>query len=275
MQHAGSLTAETRTPLLEISNLEVVYHRAATAIQGISLKVEEGTITSLVGTNGAGKTTCLFAVGGFMRADDVQITQGDILFEGSSIKGLPNYRISDGGISLVPERDKIFTTLTVDDNLAACHPRRGGGVMTREEIYELFPVLANRRPSVAGYLSGGERQMLAIGMALLSRPRLMLIDELSLGLAPVVVGQLQEVIRHLSNSYGISFLVVEQNANTVLDVADYIYVIENGRIVFDGTRERLLGHHDFQEFYLGVERGGDQKSYRDIKQYRRKRRWFG
>lgn len=276
MQHRKDVGKTASPPLLGIQNLEVVYHRAATAIQGVSLKVDEGSITALVGTNGAGKTTTLSAIAGFMRADDVQITQGDILFAGESIRGRPNYHISGMGISLVPERDKIFTTMTVEENLAACQPRRAGdNVMSRDDVYAMFPAVADRRTSVAGYLSGGERQMLAIGMTLLSRPRLIMIDEMSLGLAPVIVGQLQEVVRTLRKDIGISFLIVEQNASTALDIADYTYVIENGRVVFDGTRERLLAHDDFQEFYLGVERSGDQKSYRDIKQYRRKRRWFG
>ncbi|MBM3573366.1 MAG: ABC transporter ATP-binding protein, partial [Alphaproteobacteria bacterium] len=244
--------------------------------QGVSIKVRPGSITAIVGTNGAGKTTTLAAIAGFMRADDVQITEGDVLFQGASIKDLPNFRISALGISLVPERDKIFKVLTVEENLAACVPGRAdGGVMTRQDIYQLFPPLAERRGTVAGYLSGGERQMLAVGMTLLSRPKLIMIDEMSLGLAPVVVAQLQESVRTIRRDFGVSFLVVEQNASTALDIAEYTYVLENGRVVFDGTRERLLSHDDFQEFYLGVERGGEQKSYKDIKQYRRKRRWFG
>ncbi|MBM3599679.1 MAG: ABC transporter ATP-binding protein [Alphaproteobacteria bacterium] len=272
----GQAVQATAPPLLKVTNLEVVYHRAATAVQGVSIKVDQGTITAIVGTNGAGKTTTLAAIAGFMRADDVHITQGDVLFDGIQIKELPNYRISALGISLVPERDKIFKVLSVEDNLAACVPGRGTeGVMSRADVYQLFPALASRRGTVAGYLSGGERQMLAIAMTLLSRPKLIMIDEMSLGLAPVIVAQLQESVRTLRREFGISFLIVEQNAATALEIAEYTYVLENGRVVFDGTRDRLLGHDDFQEFYLGIERGGEQKSYKDIKQYRRKRRWFG
>lgn len=263
-------------PLLELRGVEVVYHRAATAVQGVSLTVAEGSITTLIGTNGAGKTTTLGAVAGFMRADDVAVTAGEILFRGRSIKGLPSHRVTGRGISLVPERDKIFATMTVEENLAACGSRRGdGGLMSRRDLFDLFPAIAARRGSVAGYLSGGERQMLAIAMTLLARPSLVLIDEMSLGLAPVIVSQLQRTILRLRDELKLSFLVVEQNAASALEIGDYAYVLENGRVVFDGTPARLLGHEDFQEFYMGVERGGDQKSYRDIKQYRRKRRWFG
>lgn len=274
MEHSTKLINTEKAPILDITNLEVVYHRAATAIQGVSLKVAAGSITALVGTNGAGKTTTLSAIAGFMRADDVHITQGDILYEGESIKGRPNYRISGLGISLVPERNKIFTTMTVDENLAACHPIRGSGMMSSSDVLEMFPSLARRRNSVAGYLSGGERQMLAIAMTLLSRPRLILVDEMSLGLAPVIVGQLQDIVRQVREQFGISFLVVEQNARMALELADYTYVMENGHVVFDGTTERLLTHRDFQEFYLGMGDSGE-RSYRDVKQYRRKRRWFG
>ena len=262
--------------LLELDNLEVIYQRAITAIQGVSLRAREGAITALVGTNGAGKSTILAAIAGFMRADDVQIPNGRILFDGKPILRKSNYNISALGIALVPEREKIFAPMTVLENLAPCRSARvsSGMHMHVDQLFELFPRLAERRSAVAGYLSGGERQMLALSMALLNRPRLMLIDEMSLGLAPVIVTQLQDVVRRLRTEFGISFLVVEQNANLALELADYTYVIENGRIVFDGTRERLLAHADFQEFYLGVKSEGE-RSYRDVKQYRRKRRWFG
>lgn len=264
-----------KSPLLQVENLEVIYHRAITAIQGVSLEVEEGSITALVGTNGAGKSTTLAAVAGFMRADDVQIPQGSIRFDGGEIRGLRNFQISALGIGLVPEREKIFATMTAYENLTACRPGRvNGRAMAMGDVLSLFPRLAERRDTVAGYLSGGERQMLAISMALLNSPRLVLIDEMSLGLAPVIVEQLQDAVRRLRDEFGLSFLVVEQNASMALELADYTYVMENGRIVFDGTTERLLAHEDFQEFYLGMGQEGE-RSYHDVKQYRRKRRWFG
>lgn len=263
-------------PILEIAGLEVIYQRAITAIQGVSISVARNSITALVGTNGAGKSTMLAAIAGFMRADDAQIPQGKINFDGRSLLGLRAYEISALGIGHVPERDKIFRTMTVSENLAASiHRRRGSkGAISLANIWELFPRLKERSASVAGYLSGGERQMLAISMALLNEPRLMLIDEMSLGLAPIMVTQLQETIRTLRREFGITFLIVEQNASVALDLADYTYVMENGRIVFDGVSEKLRSHDDFRDFYLGVGQAGD-RSYQDVKQYRRKRRWFG
>jgi branched-chain amino acid transport system ATP-binding protein len=262
-------------PLLAIENLEVIYQRAITAVQGISLQVREHSITSIVGTNGAGKSTTLAAIAGFVRADDAQVPQGSITFDGKPLIGLRNYDISHLGIALVPERNKIFPTMTVTENLAASrHGGADGGNSSFEEIFTRFPRLAERRRSIAGYLSGGERQMLAISMALLNRPRLLMIDEMSLGLAPIIVAQLQQIVRELRRDLGITFLLVEQNANVALDLADYTYVMENGRIVFDGTSERLRAHSDFKEFYLGLAQAG-QRHYQDVKQYRRKRRWFG
>jgi branched-chain amino acid transport system ATP-binding protein len=264
-------------PLLEIEHLEVIYQRAITAIQGISLRVADGSITALVGTNGAGKSTTLAAIAGFIRADDAQVPQGRITFAGRPLAGLRNYDISNLGIGLVPERNKIFPTMTVMENLEASRATKSTDdrrAFTFEEIFALFPPLAGRRRSVAGYLSGGERQMLALSMALVNAPRLLMIDEMSLGLAPLIVEQLQQVVHELRRESGLTFLVVEQNANIALDLADYIYVMENGRIVFDGTSERLRSHSDFQEFYLGLGQSGD-RHYQDVKQYRRKRRWFG
>ncbi len=268
-----------RAPLLAIDNLEVIYQRAITAIQGISLRVAENSITAIVGTNGAGKSTMLSAIAGFVRADDAQILQGSIAYAGRPLLGLRNYQISNLGIGLVPERNKIFPTMTVMENLAASRrtapsSSNGAAVSPFDEIFSRFPRLAERKRSVAGYLSGGERQMLAISMALLNRPRLLMIDEMSLGLAPIIVSQLERTVRDLRRDLGITFLIVEQSANIALGLADYTYVMENGRIVFDGTSERLRAHSDFKEFYLGLNQGGD-RHYREVKQYRRKRRWFG
>jgi branched-chain amino acid transport system ATP-binding protein len=274
---AEAVTLRQAAALLVIENLEVIYNRAVTAVQGVSIGVVEGSITALVGTNGAGKSTTLAAIAGFMRADDVQVPNGTITFAGEQLRGLRNYQISGRGIGLVPERNKIFPTMSVAQNLAACRPADEGSAkraLSLEEIVALFPRLKERYGSIAGYLSGGERQMLAIGMALLTGPRLLLIDEMSLGLAPIVVSQLQDTVRQLRDRWGVTFLVVEQSAATALEVADYLYVMENGRVVFDGTPERLRQHGDFREFYLGMGEGG-QRSYSDVKQYRRKRRWFG
>jgi branched-chain amino acid transport system ATP-binding protein len=262
--------------LLQLKNIEVVYHRAVTAVQGVSLTVNEGSITAIVGTNGAGKSTTLSAIAGFTRAEDVHVTEGDIHFDGIRLNGLRNYHVSALGVALVPEREKIYPTMTVQENLIACRTSRGQKrVIDLSGVFELFPALHERRNAVAGYVSGGERQMLAISMALLTGPRLLMIDEMSMGLAPIIVGLLLDVLKRLRAEFGITLLFVEQNANTALAIADYIYVMEHGRIVFDGTPTRLSTHPDFQEFYLGMAHAGGEKSYQDVKQYRRKRRWFG
>lgn len=261
-------------PLLEVSNLEVVYHRAITAVQGVSFAVADNAIAALVGTNGAGKTTTLTAISGFMRVEDAKITEGEVRLRGERVDQRRTDQISRLGIAHVPERDKIFPTLTVRENLTACRACSKAGDFDLADAFELFPRLRERQNSVSGYLSGGERQMLAISLALITQPRLVLIDEMTLGLAPAVVDVLVEAIRRLQHERGLTFLIVEQNAMTALDLADYVYVMENGRIVFDGDPVRLRAHDDFREFYLGFGSKGE-KSFQDVKQYRRKRRWFG
>jgi branched-chain amino acid transport system ATP-binding protein len=259
--------------LLEVEKLEVVYHHVATALQGVSLAVPERSIVALLGTNGAGKTTTLRAISGFLGLDDAAITDGRVTFLGRVVNGQPPHALVRAGLVLVPERDKVFETLTVQDNLEAMvRGVRPGPDL--DVVFDLFPVLAERRRQLAGYLSGGERQMLAIGAALLCRPLVLLIDELSLGLAPVVVETLMQLVERLRAQLGLAILLVEQNVGAALEVADHGYVMEHGRIVYDGPRDRLLAHEDVQEFYLGI--GGDarRRSYTDVKQYRRRRRWF-
>jgi branched-chain amino acid transport system ATP-binding protein len=259
--------------LLEVRQLEVVYHRVATAIQGVSLDVESGSIVALVGTNGAGKTTTLRAISGFLQSEDAEITDGEIRFAGERINGRRPHELARAGIILVPEREKVFATLTVKENLQFA--AREGGAMTLEGVLDYFPALAHRQGQLAGYLSGGEKQMLAVGMALLCRPTLLLIDELSLGLAPIVIRQLMEQLARVSRDLGFTVLLVEQNANAALAVSHYGYVMEGGRIVFSGKASELISHPDVREFYLGGAREAESKSYREIKQYRRKRRWWG
>jgi branched-chain amino acid transport system ATP-binding protein len=260
--------------LLEVENVEVVYHHVATAVQGVSLRVPDRSIVALLGTNGAGKTTTLRAISGFLGGDDARVVAGRIAFRGETITGRRPHEIVRRGVVLVPEREKVFETLTVQDNLAALVPGRRR-LVTLEQIFEYFPVLAERRRQLAGYLSGGERQMLALATALLCQPSLLLVDELSLGLAPMAVEQLMRLVARLRDELGLAVLLVEQNAVAALGIADAGYVIEHGRIVYDGSVERLLAHEDIREFYLGV--GGhraDRKRYTDVKQYRRRRRWF-
>ena len=259
--------------LLELENVEVVYHHVATAVQGVSLQVPDRSIVALLGTNGAGKTTTLRAISGFLGGDEAEVVAGRISFRGETITGRRPHEIARRGLVLVPERDKVFETLTVQENLVALVPGRRR-LVTQAQIFDYFPVLAQRRRQLAGYLSGGERQMLALATALLCQPTLLLVDELSLGLAPMVVETLMTLVARLRDELGLAVLLVEQNAAAALAIADAGYVIEHGRIVYDGTVERLLAHEDIREFYLGVGHRTDRKRYTDVKQYRRRRRWF-
>jgi len=265
-------------PVLAVAKLEVVYQRAITAVQGITLSATEGQIVGILGTNGAGKSTLLRAISGFHGIDDARVTDGTITFKGRRIENGEPHRMAQAGIVLVPEREKVFPNLTVAENLIV--PAAPGLTASErrrreEQVMQFFPKLGDLRHRTAGLLSGGERQMLAIAGALVCKPELLLVDELSLGLAPVVIDDLMARLLQVKRELGITILLVEQSAAVALEVADYSYVLENGRIVLDGDKARLLGHSDIQEFYLGQSRGGKRRSYRDVKQYRRSRRWYG
>ncbi len=259
--------------MLEVENLEVTYSRVIVAVQGVSLKVPENSIVALLGTNGAGKSTTVRAISGFLPVDDAEIKKGAIRFDGQSILGRPPYDVARRGVVLVPERRKIFETLTVEENMRIS-PGASAAADDIERLFGIFPVLAERRQQIAGYLSGGERQMLAISQALLCKPKLLLVDELSLGLAPFLVKELMVRLRELREKFHLSILLIEQDAGSALAIADYGYIMEGGRVVYEGTADKLRGHGDVQEFYLG---SGDsaRASYRDVKQYRRSRRWWG
>lgn len=260
--------------LLQVEKLEVVYGRAITAIQGITLNANKGEIVALLGTNGAGKTTTLRAISGFLGLDDARVTEGAIHFKNENLANRPPYLITKLGIVLVPERDKVFPNLSVVETLAASVPASGADRKRLEEMtFAFFPKLAELRARTAGLLSGGERQMLALASAIVCGPELLLVDELSLGLAPVVVEDLAQRLVEIRNQLGITILLVEQNAAVALSIADRGYVLENGRVVLDGDATRLKNHPDIQEFYLGG--AGERRSYRDVKQYRRSRRWYG
>jgi branched-chain amino acid transport system ATP-binding protein len=255
----------------------VVYHRAVTAVQGITLAVDAGRIVALLGTNGAGKTTTLRAISGFLGLDDARVTEGAINFRGEHIENRLPHENTRRGIVLVPERDKVFPNLTVAENLVVPVPHGTAAIERRRRealVYQFFPQLGALRNRIGGLLSGGERQMLALASALVCRPELLLVDELSLGLAPVVVEDLLRRLAEIRRELGITILIVEQSATVALEIADYGYVMENGRIVLDGTAERLRRHPDIQEFYLGL-KSGERRSYREVKQYRRSRRWYG
>jgi branched-chain amino acid transport system ATP-binding protein len=259
--------------LLKAEKLEVTYQRVITAVQGVSLEVSRGSLVAILGTNGAGKTTTLRALSGFLGIDDAEVTEGAVHYKSERIEREPPHRIAARGIVLVPERSKVFENLSVVDNLEAA-PRHGADRRRLvERVYEFFPRLAELRRRESGLLSGGERQMLAIGSALMCEPELLLVDELSQGLAPLLVEQLMERLQTIRRELGMTVILVEQNAKMALDVADHGYIMENGRVVFEGTTERLRSHGDVAEFYLGG--GESRRSYRDVKQYRRSRRWYG
>jgi branched-chain amino acid transport system ATP-binding protein len=263
-------------PLLAVEKLEVVYHRAVSAVQGITFGAERGQIVALLGTNGAGKTTTLRAISGFLGIDDARVADGSITFKGERIENRMPYEVTRRGIVLVPERDKVFPNLTVMENLSAPAVRMSVAERRRSEalVFQFFPRLADLKHRIGGLLSGGERQMLAIASALVCGPELLLVDELSLGLAPVMVEDLLRRLVDIRRELELTVLIVEQSAAFALETADYAYVMENGRIVLDGKAERLRQHGDIQEFYLG-QAGGERRSYRDVKPYRRSRRWYG
>ena len=261
--------------LLQLDKVEVTYHHVITAVQGVSLSVPRGAIVALLGTNGAGKTTTLRAISGFSGMDDARVTDGAITFRGERVENRAPHEITARGIALVPERSKIFENLSVQENIEAVVPKdRAAAARLAAAVWDYFPALASLRKREAGYLSGGERQMLAIGAALACGPELLLVDELSQGLAPLIVRDLMQRLQAIRRDLGMTVLLVEQNAALALEVADHAYVIENGRIVLDGDPQKLRGHQDIQEFYLGTG-AGSRKSYREVKQYRRSRRWYG
>ena len=269
---------ESAPELLIVENLEVVYQQVITAIRGVSFQVPSGAIVAMIGTNGAGKTTTLRAISGFIGLDDARCTGGRIAFKGGPIHNLPPHRITRRGIVLVPERDKVFESLTVQENLEVTVPRRGGSESRERRlrrVLEFFPALGRLRARQAGYLSGGERQMLTLASALACDPELLLVDEMSMGLAPLIVRDLMATLRQIRTELGLTVLLVEQNAAVALDIADHAYVMENGRIVLDGDPRRLRDHPDVREFYLGQGERDARRSYRDVKQYRRSRRWYG
>lgn len=260
--------------ILGIRNLEVVYGAAIQVLRGVSLEVPTGKIVALLGANGAGKTTLLRSVSGLLRFHRGSITRGTVEFDGERVDRLDAAEIVRKGMAQVMEGRRIFAELTVDENLRAgafTRRDRAGIKETLDKVLQLFPVLAQRRRQIAGYLSGGEQQMCAMARALMASPRLLLLDEPSLGLAPLIVQQIRDLIVQI-NKEGTSVLLVEQNATMALSIADHGYVLENGRTVKDGPGQALLADSDIQEFYLGVGDTGAH-SFRDLKSYRRRKRW--
>jgi branched-chain amino acid transport system ATP-binding protein len=265
------------TTLLEVNNIEVVYNNVILVLKGLSLKVEEGTIVALLGSNGAGKSTTLKAISGFLPLEDGEITDGSIVYQGESLERLAPHQIVRQGIFQVMEGRRVFEDLTVEENLscgAYIRTDRASVRVDRNRCLEYFPVLKRRIKQTAGYLSGGEQQMLVMSRAFLARPKLMMLDEPSLGLAPLLVEEIFGIIRKINQHEGTTILLVEQNAQMALEISSYGYIMESGRVVLDGTVNLLLGDRDVQEFYLGIGHTAGKTSYRDVKHYKRRKRWL-
>jgi branched-chain amino acid transport system ATP-binding protein len=261
-------------PLLELTNIEVVYDQVFLVLRGLSLAVPAGEVVALLGANGAGKSTTLKAISGLLPTERGEVTDGNVQFDGGEITQLPAAARVRRGVSLVMEGRRVFEHLTVHDNLVAGGYSRRVGAEDFDRVYAFLPRLAELRTRVAGYLSGGEQQMLAIGRALMARPRLLLLDEPSLGLAPRLVDEVFAIIERLNREFGMTALLVEQNARRALAVAHRGYILESGRIVLEGTAAELAENPDVKEFYLGLGETGHRKSYRDVKHYKRRKRWL-
>ena len=262
---------------LQINNVEVMYHEIILALKGVSLAVPEGGIVGLLGANGAGKSTTLKAISGLLRHEDGEVTDGSIEFLGQRIDDRSAEEIAGLGIVQVIEGRRVFEHLSVEENLRVGAHLRGNGAGLRqglEAVYDYFPRLKDLRHIQAGYLSGGEQQMTVIGRALMSRPRVMLLDEPSMGLAPMLIKEIFEIIQRLNREEAISILLVEQNVKLALAVASYAYVLENGRVVMDGPAEQLRENPDIRDFYLGLTELGERKSFRAVKHYKRRKRWL-
>ena len=259
---------------LSINNIEVVYHDIIQVLRGVSLQVPRGKIVALLGTNGAGKTTTLRAVSGLLKPENGAVREGSVVFEGQTLHTATGRDIVRSGIVQVPEGRRVFKHLSVEENLRVGSITRRDGRVKEDlgRIYEIFPRLRDLRRRQAGYTSGGEQQMIAIGRALMAAPKLLLLDEPSLGLAPLLVRDIFERIKTV-NEEGTSVLVVEQNASIALSIADYGYIMEQGRIVLEGVAAELRTNPDVKEFYMGVTEGG-RKSFKDIKSYKRRKRWM-
>ena len=263
--------------LLEVNNIEVIYNQIILVLKGMSLEVREGQIVTILGNNGAGKSTTLKAISGLLKSEDGEVTEGSIAFMGERIDRMAPEKIVRKGIFQVMEGRQAFEDLTVEENLiVGAHT-----VTSRKQIkkdldlvYSYFPRLTQRRNFLAGYISGGEQQMLVIGRGLMAHPRLMLLDEPSMGLSPMLVGEIFRIIQRINTEESVTILLVEQNARMALSIAQHGYVMENGRIVLDDEVEKLKENADIREFYLGLTEMGTKKSYRDVKHYKRRKRWL-
>lgn len=274
---AAIATDQATDSILSVNNIEVIYDHVILVLKGVSLVVPRGGIVAILGANGAGKTTTLKAISNLLRAERGEVTKGSIEFEGERVDRLnPNDLVRKGCIQVMEGRH-CFGHLTIEENLlTGAFTRRDGNAAIKrdmEMIYDYFPRLRQRKGSMAGYTSGGEQQMCAIGRAMMSRPKMILLDEPSMGLAPQVVEEIFEIVKTLNTKEGVSFLLAEQNTNVALRYATYGYILETGRVVMDGEAKALRENEDVKEFYLGVS-GGDRKSFREVKSYKRRKRWL-
>lgn len=265
-------------PILKINNIEVKYHEVILVIKGFSIEVPNGGIVALLGANGAGKSTTLKAISGLLNHEDGKVTDGSIEFMGERIDKMKAEKIAKMGIVQVIEGRKVFEHLTVEENLkVGAHMRKMSGREIRdgmEMVYNYFPRLREKRYETAGLISGGEQQMTVVGRALMTTPKLILLDEPSMGLAPLLIHEIFDIITRLNREERISILLVEQNAKLALSIAPYAYVMENGRVVMDDTSEKLRQNPDIKDFYLGLTDMGGRKSFRDVKHYKRRKRWI-
>ena len=272
----AATTASSQT-LLTVNNIEVIYDHVILVLKGVSLEVPEGRIVTLLGANGAGKTTTLKAISNLLRVERGEVTKGSIEYRGQRVDRLNASALVRQGVIQVMEGRHPFGHLTCEENLlTGAYTRQDGRTALQRDldmVYTYFPRLAERRHAMAGYVSGGEQQMMVIGRALMARPKLILLDEPSMGLAPQLVAEIFDIVARLNREEGVSFLLAEQNATVALRVADYGYVLENGRVVLDGDAETLRSNEDVKEFYLGLGTAG-RRSYRDVKHYRRRKRWL-
>ncbi|CAN7660151.1 ABC transporter ATP-binding protein [Aminobacter aminovorans] len=277
MSEHASKAVEPARPMLSVNNIEVIYDHVILVLKGVSLDVPQGGIVAILGANGAGKTTTLKAISNLLRAERGEVTKGSIEFDGDRVDRLsPNELVRRGCIQVMEGRH-CFGHLSIEENLlTGAFTRRDGNRAIRDDldmIYDYFPRLKQRRSSMAGYTSGGEQQMCAIGRAMMSRPKMILLDEPSMGLAPQVVDEIFEIVKDLNSKQGVSFLVAEQNTNMALKYATYGYIMETGRVVMDGDAASLRDNEDVKEFYLGI--GGEgRKSFREVKSYKRRKRWL-
>ena len=268
---------ESIPALLSVNNIEVIYDHVILVLKGVSLRVPEGGIVALLGANGAGKSTTLKAISGLLRTERGEVTKGSIEWQAAPIHRLDPADVVRCGIVQVMEGRHVFEHLTVEENLlTGAYTQRNGHSIKEdlERVYHYFPRLTERREVRAGYTSGGEQQMVAIGRALMARPRLMLLDEPSMGLAPMLVTEIFEIVERLNREEGVAVLLAEQNATIALRFALHAYVMENGRIVLDGDAKTISENEDIKEFYLGLTGVGQRKSYREVKHYRRRKRWL-